>query len=126
MNTPKYGIKIEERYHDEKWYLVVKTLLLMNNCKYRIKIEERNNGEKWYTPQVSFKKNWLGKQVWLNIVGRHFCHNTETWSSYYEHDTSSMSWRTLEEASNIIENHKLYLTTEYNKQIKTITYKEIE
>ena len=98
----------------------------MKNTKYRIKIEERNNGEKWYTPQVSFKKNWLGKRIWLNIIKPNYLLTTEPYDSYHQHDTLSMSWRSLEEASNIIENYKLCLTTEYNKQIKTITYKEIE
>ena len=98
----------------------------MKNIKYRIKIEERNNGEKWYTPQVSFKKNWLGKQIWLNIVGEHYVVTTETYDSYRESDTLSMSWRTLQEANNVIENHKLCLTSKHGIQIKTITYKEIE
>ena len=98
----------------------------MNNPKYRIKTEERNNGEKWYTPQVSFKKNWLGKQIWLNIAGLVFDIKSKTYFSYDEYRKDSMSWENIEKAEWVIEFLKLYLAEKHGNQTKTITYKEIE
>ena len=90
--------------------------------KYRIRIKKLNNGEKWYTPQVSFKRNWLGKQVWLNIGW------LETNGKYIGFSTEyfPMSVREEEIARNIIESYKLYLAEKHSKQTKSIKYKEVE
>jgi hypothetical protein len=95
----------------------------MSNCKYRIKIEERNNGEKWYIPQVSFKRNWLGKQVWLNIG---WLEINDKYTYFSTEHSKQMSVREEERASKIIESYKLYLAEKHSKQTKSITYKEIE
>ena len=91
--------------------------------RYRVKIEELNDGTKMYTPQVAkliIKKGWIQRQriEWYNIIS----------SGYYGYQSSSSLkeyHNTEEKALQEIEGYKRQVEKDYDKQVKSTTYKNL-
>lgn len=90
---------------------------------YRIKIEEKNNGEKVYIPQVGEPRLKLGRFThlytdWENIIPQY--------NHFITTKTMSHSYPTEQEALDIIEQYKQYLSNKIGKEVKSTTYKMID
>ncbi len=92
--------------------------------EYRIKIEEQYNGEKWYIPQIcrlEITRGWFQQQrlVWYNIINNHG-------DNYIFSTDKAAKHITEERAMKVITDHKNYIAKENGKQVKSVTYKNIE
>ena len=93
--------------------------------EYRIKIEEQYNGEKWYIPQIcrlEITRGWFQQQrlVWYNII------NNIGDIYIFSTDMQAAKHITEERAMKVITDHKNYIAKENGKQVKSVTYKNIE
>lgn len=93
---------------------------------YRIEVTKQNNGDKTYAPQVSVPVNkWWErifgiKQTWLNIISTGLQRDT-----IIESSTTKQSFSSEDSAMEVIEWHRAYVKERYNKQVESITYKEV-
>lgn len=95
-----------------------------NEIIYRIKVIEQNNGQLWYVPQVTVKQSkllkWFTGEKWINIV----CYSLTT-GTIEESDTTSISFRSEEDAIKVIELHKKELENKWENKEKFVHYKQI-